>query len=92
MTQAALAERLGLQDPSYIAKLETGTISNPRLDSMEKIADALDVAVSDLMDDATDEVERALAGSDLDDEARHVMIRIYRAFRAESRPRTDDEE
>ena len=83
VTQKELAERLELSDPSYIAKLETGIIENPRMDTVQKIADALGVAVSELSGEVGGDVERAIMSSELDDEAKRSLVRIYRSLRPE---------
>lgn len=81
VTQKELAERLKLKDPSYIAKLETGTIDNPKIDSIQKIAEALDVAVSELTGEVGGEMERAIMSSDMSDEDKRVFLRLYRMTR-----------
>jgi transcriptional regulator with XRE-family HTH domain len=49
MTMEDLAGRSGLR-LNTIARLETGRSTNPTYDTLKKLAAALDVAVSDLVD------------------------------------------
>ena len=49
LTQGALADKAGLHR-IYIAKLETGLERNPRLETLEKLAKALKVPASRLLE------------------------------------------
>lgn len=88
LTQAQLAKRLD-SDASYVARLETGVIASPGLESLQRIADALDVPVSVLaggeVGKAAD-VERTISAyPGLDDEAKRMLIRTFRALDRDSR-------
>jgi transcriptional regulator with XRE-family HTH domain len=48
MSQDALSKKAGLAFHT-IAKIETGATPNPTIDTVKKIADALDVGVEDLI-------------------------------------------
>jgi transcriptional regulator with XRE-family HTH domain len=48
LSQAQLAEAAGL-NRVYLARLESGAMSNPSLDTMDRLATALDVSVIDLL-------------------------------------------
>jgi transcriptional regulator with XRE-family HTH domain len=81
ITQKQLADKLQLEDPSYIAKLETGVIDNPRLDSIQKIAEALGVAVSELTGEVGGDVEKAIMSSELTDDDKRMLVRLYRSLK-----------
>ena len=48
MTQKELAEKAGI-DLFTLSKIETGATPNPTIETMKRIADALDVSVDHLM-------------------------------------------
>ncbi len=48
LTQAALAARAGLH-PVYVTQLETGVKTNPRLDTLDRLAQVLRVSVATLL-------------------------------------------
>ena len=82
LTQVQLAKRLGT-DASYVARLETGKIESPGLESLRRIAEALDVPVSTLTGEMGKggDVERAIMSySGLDEEAKRTLIRMFRAL------------
>lgn len=78
-----LARRMNLRDPTYVSKLETGVIKNPTLGTLQKMADALGVAVSELTGEVGGEVEKAIMSSDLPDEDKRTLVRIYKSLRPE---------
>ena len=85
LTQVQLAKRLGT-DASYVARLETGKIGSPGLESLHRIAEALDLPVSALtggeaVKDA--DVIASITNSSLDEEAKRTLIRIYRSLSKE---------
>jgi len=58
LTQAQLEEKIG-RERNYITRVETGRIDTPPLDGFSKIAEGLDVSMSDLfffegIDDSAD--------------------------------------
>jgi transcriptional regulator with XRE-family HTH domain len=88
LTQAQLAKRLD-SDASYVARLETGVIASPGLESLQRIAEALDLPVSALAGGEVGkgaDVEKAItAYPGLDDEAKRSLIRMFRALDRDSR-------
>lgn len=48
LTQAAAAGRAGLAQPNW-ARLETGAIAAPRLDTLQRVAQALECQVAELL-------------------------------------------
>jgi transcriptional regulator with XRE-family HTH domain len=58
LTQAALAERAGLHRLTIVG-IEKGRADNLGMDSLERLATALDVAVRDLLAEAQAAVKRA---------------------------------
>lgn len=86
LTQAELAERAQL-DVSYISQLERG-LRDPSLSSMESLAGALGLSMSQFFDEATDDAASAHARAitqellTLDDAAQRDAIEIVRRFRA----------
>jgi transcriptional regulator with XRE-family HTH domain len=81
LTQMQLAAKIGT-DASYVARLETGKIGNPGLESLRRIARVLDLPVSELTGDAsspTGDIESMIRKHpDLDDEAKSMLIRMFR--------------
>jgi transcriptional regulator with XRE-family HTH domain len=60
LTQAELSEKIGA-GPQYVGHLETGRIKTPPWDRMKKLANALNISMSDLfffegVDDSADEL------------------------------------
>ena len=51
MTQKELAEKLGVTDVSLNATLKEG--KDPRLSTLQKIADVLEIKITDLLSDGT---------------------------------------
>lgn len=85
LTQVQLAKKLGT-DASYVARLETGKIGSPGLESLHRIAEALELPVSALtggeaVKDA--DVIASITNSQLDEEAKRTLIRMYRALSKE---------
>lgn len=82
LTQKQLAKRLGT-DASYVARLETGKIESPGLESLRRIAEALDVPVSALTGETgkgADVVKAISTYEGLDDEAKRTLIRMFHAL------------
>jgi transcriptional regulator with XRE-family HTH domain len=65
MTQAALATKANVAR-GYLAKLERGHSSNPSKDTLEKIADALDVTVGEVLQATASRDRRSLVKSAFD--------------------------
>lgn len=84
LTQVQLADKLGT-DASYVARLETGRIGNPGLESMRRLAEVLGISLHELTGDSPTEgmdVETAIRShSELDDEAKTALIRMFRALK-----------
>jgi transcriptional regulator with XRE-family HTH domain len=82
-SQEQLAERVDV-DPRYISRIELGK-SSPSLETMDAIANALNVEIRDLFefnhlkgsDTGGEQVERLL--EELDEDTRRMVIRITRA-------------
>ena len=53
MTQKELAEKLGVTDVSLNATLKEG--KDPRLSTLQKIADVLEIKITDLLSDGTEQ-------------------------------------
>ena len=82
LTQKQLAIKLGT-DPSYVARVESGEIKSPGLDSLRRFAEAFDVPMSALTGETgkSAEVEKAIMSySGLDEEAKRTLIRMFRAL------------
>ena len=82
LTQKQLAVKLGT-DPSYVARVESGEIKSPGLDSLRRFAEAFDVPMSALTGETgkSAEVEKAIMSySGLDEEAKRTLIRMFRAL------------
>lgn len=78
-----LASKIGT-DAGYVARLETGKIGNPGLESLRRIAEVLDLPVSELTGDApaNGDVEAAIRNDPkLDEEAKRALIRMFHALR-----------
>jgi transcriptional regulator with XRE-family HTH domain len=82
LTQKQLGKKLG-SDPSYVARVETGRIKSPGLDSLRRIAAVLELPLSALTGEQGPDldVERAIMGSDLDEDAKRSLVRMYRALK-----------
>jgi len=86
LTQADLAERAQL-DVSYISQLERG-LRDPSLSSMESLAGALGLSMSQFFDEAMGDAASAQARviaqelSSLDDDALRDAVEVLRRFRA----------
>ena len=83
ISQERLAETVGL-DSKFISKIEVGR-SSPSLETMENIANVLNVEIKDLFEFAhlqaggvkTEEIEQLLAGAD--EEKKRTIMKIVRA-------------
>ena len=49
LTQEKLARRAGLV-PTYVARIEAGTVKSPRIETRRKLAKALGVSITELLD------------------------------------------
>jgi transcriptional regulator with XRE-family HTH domain len=49
LTQVALAKKVGMKQP-YLARLESGAETNPKLDALRRLAKALKVSVAELVE------------------------------------------
>jgi transcriptional regulator with XRE-family HTH domain len=72
-TQYSLAKASGLT-ASYIYKLEDGKARRPSYDTLQKLADALEIPVSDLADEVSDSVGVAASGDPDATEQRHTRL------------------
>lgn len=79
LTQAELGKKAG-SDGAYISKLENDDPS-PGLPMIQRLADALDVHISELTGGVGGDVEEAILNSELDDEAKRSLVRIYRSLK-----------
>lgn len=82
LTQVQLAKRIGT-DASYVARLETGKIGSPGLESLRRIAEALEVPVSALTGETgkgADVVKAISTYEGLDEEAKRTLIRMFHAL------------
>lgn len=87
LTQVQLAAKLGT-DASYVARLETGKIGSPGLESLRRIADVLNVAVSELTGDEAEasDVEAAIRQHPgLNDEAKTMLVNLFHALERDSK-------
>jgi transcriptional regulator with XRE-family HTH domain len=85
LTQQQLAKKSGLS-ASWIHRVEVGEIDSPGLDALRQAAKALDLPLDSLtgvMAPKHGEVEKAIANSDLDEDAKRTLIRMYRALSKE---------
>jgi transcriptional regulator with XRE-family HTH domain len=49
LTQVALAKKVGMKQP-YLARLESGAETNPKLDALRRLAKALKTTVAELVE------------------------------------------
>ena len=49
LTQVALAKKVGMKQP-YLARLESGAETNPKLDALRRLAKALKVTIAELVE------------------------------------------
>jgi transcriptional regulator with XRE-family HTH domain len=85
LTQHQLAKKSGLS-ASWIHRVEVGEIESPGLDALRQAAKALDLPLETLTGALTHknaEVEKAIANSGLDEEAKRTLIRMFRALTKE---------
>ena len=81
LRQADLA-KLVESDASYVGRVERGEIKSPGIESLRRFAEALDLPISALTtENDRAEVEAAIMSDKrLDDEAKHSLVRMYRAL------------
>lgn len=79
LTQAQLGEKIG-NDGAYVSRLENDE-TKPGFDKLAALATALDTQVGVITGEQAEDVEAAIWASDLDDEAKRLLVRMYRELR-----------
>jgi transcriptional regulator with XRE-family HTH domain len=90
LTQAQLGERLGFKGSTYVSDIENGKeLTNPTQASLERLADALEVSLSELVTDAglvvlmppeLNEIAAIIAGDGARERSARALIAFLRRW------------